>query len=230
MKKIVFKLKIIASCLLLTSCNFNKSENKVESTKTTNWKVFIPQNMEVTDSISCDFNKDKIDDIAFVLKSKKAVILKNDTICFGDSIYFPKKLIVLLNKQSKGYEKIIETSTIFGTCNWGIQGTDAYSNLTKRKNTLGIIFSSGGTLRTQYSYYFGLKKNDFELIGATSNEYQVPNPEQYITDINLLTGIKETYEGSGRKNYTKENIGKKQPIKLLTFEPLTNIDPLREDR
>ncbi len=229
MNRIKFILKLLIICLLI-SCNHSTSIKKVETSKATNWKAFIPTNMELMDSVSCDFDKDKVDDIAFVLKSKKPVILVNDTICFGDSIYFPKKLIVLLNKKLKGYEKVIETSTIFGTCNWGIQGSDPYLGLIKRKNSLGINFATGGTLRTSYTYYFRLEEKDFKLIGAFSDEYQVPNPTGYITDVNLLSGVKETYEENGRRDYRKENIEKKQSIRLATFEPLQRNDPLREDR
>ncbi len=103
----------------------------------------------------------------------------------------------------------------------------------------------GGTLRCELLYTIRFQNNDWYIIGATSNVYQVPYSDLYVTDINLVTGDRDSYVLKEKNSYNKRgkpNIGvlyrhkkfeyvrRKTPVKPLLkindLIPETEIDPL----
>ena len=211
------RCQLILVCLIMTiGCSKNKHSEINTNIKK---EQFIPKDWKILDSCSTDFNKDNIIDKVFVIQENKHTISRGNEECEGDSI-LKKEIIIRFGLGKEKYKTSLKTSKIFGKCNWGIQGTDAYSDISNRKNTFGITFTTGGTLRSNLSYYFRYQDNDWFLIGYDEITYQVPYEDKYIKEINFLTGKQITYEIIGEKktNTKSTNIGKKHLTKLIEFD------------
>lgn len=190
---------------------------------------FIPVNWNIHDSLLGDFNSDKLIDVALVIQSKQPLALK-DTVCFSDEPFYPKALIILFRQQDKSLQLSTTATRIFGDCNWGVQGSDPFDRIEKRRNTIGLIFMTGGTTRNQLSYYFRFQNNDWYLIGAESFQYWAGHTDGpgsfYSEEINFLLNEKVKYDADDKGNksgYKTVFIEKKQLIKLGDFSNETII-------
>ena len=190
---------------------------------------FIPANWNIRDSLSGDFNKDNLRDVAVVIQSKQP-LTSIDTVCFSNDPFYPKALIILLRQQDKSLQLSKRATKIFGDCNWGIQGSDPFDRIEERRNTIGLIFMTGGTTRNQLSYYFRFQNNDWYLIGAESFQYWAGHTDGpgsfYSEEINFLTSEKVKYnadEKGNKSEYKKTAIGRKPLIKLSDFSNETII-------
>lgn len=181
---------------------------------------FPPEGWKIVGSCSTDFNNDKIIDKAYVIQENKKTISKNDE-CTGEP-FNRKELIIQFGQSNGQYKTNYKTLKVFGECNWGIQGTDAFAEIGKRNNTLKLSFSTGGTLRSSLSYYFRYQDGDWFLIGYDEISYQVPYEDKYIKEINYLTGKQDSYEIiNGKSSPTKtSNIGKTRLLKLSEIDAL----------
>jgi hypothetical protein len=205
------KLLFLISLGIAIGCTKNKhselnNENIVEKFPPAGWKI--------VGSCSTDFNNDNIIDKAYVIQENKETISKEDE-CMGEPFH-KKELIIKFGLKNGAYTTNYKTSKVFGKCNWGIQGTDAFDGIGKRKSTLKLSFSTGGTLRSSLSYYFRYQDNDWFLIGYEEMTYQVPSEDKYIKEINYLTGKKDVYEIINGESSQHEisNIGKSGLLKL----------------
>lgn len=196
-------------------------------------KDFVPANWKIRDTISYDFNKDGLKDYAVVIESVRPVEIKHDTVCFSDEPFYPKLLFILLKKEDNTLILSSSNSKMFGQCNWGVQGEDPYVGISIHNNTLGVVFLTGGTERNEISYFFKYQNKDWYLTGASSFQYWAGHQGSYKVDINLVTGIKESYGQSGigkgkRDGYKKTVLTKKAPIKMNAFDDNYKL-PLNDD-
>jgi hypothetical protein len=190
---------------------------------------FVPLNWKIRDTISCDFNKDSLKDWAIVIETIKPLVFE-DTTCFSSEPFYPKMLIVIFKQSDETFQLSTFATKLFGNCNWGVQGLDPFDKIFVRRNTLGITFLTGGTLRNYISYFFRFQNNDWYLIGVDSLQYwagHTDGPDAFAyEDINLITGVKETYntdQHGKRKNYKKTLLEHKPLIKLSELDDNTSI-------
>lgn len=190
---------------------------------------FIPSGWTIRDTVVCDFNKDSLIDVAIVIETKQPLIFE-DTTCFSTQPFFPKMLIVLLRQPDKTLQLKTTAKKLFGNCNWGVQGLDPFEKLDWNRNTLGITFLTGGTLRNWLTYYFRLQDNDWFLIGAESFQYSSGHTDGkdafYTEKLNFLTGTKESYNEDQNKkqnSYKKTTFEMKPLIKLTDFNENTSL-------
>jgi hypothetical protein len=217
-KKMKHKLLLIY-LVILVGCTKNKNS---EINNNNIAQKFPAEGWKIVGSCSTDFNNDKIIDKAYVIQENKTTVSKDDE-CIGES-FNRKELIIKFGQNSGEYKTNYKTSKVFGKCNWGIQGTDAFGKIGNRKNTLKLSFSTGGTLRSSLSYYFRYQDGDWFLIGYDEMTYQVPYEDKYIKEINYLTGMQESYEIIDGKSSQPEisNIGKAKLLKLSELDASTD--------
>ena len=184
---------------------------------------FIPKDWKVRQSIFGDLNKDNLEDCVLVIETIKPLKF-DDKVCFSSELFYPKMLVILFkNLDNKLYLSTVATK-LFGECNWGVQGSDPFDNIFIRRNTLGITFLTGGTLRNYTSYILRFQNNDWFLVGEDNLEYWAGHTEGEgafgYKNINYLTGTKETYETNQR--------GDKTNIKRVKYkhENLRNLKTL----
>jgi hypothetical protein len=148
-----------------------------------------------------------------------------DTTCFSDQPFYPRMLITVFRLAEDNFKTSAVATKIFGNCNWGIQATDPYEELSKRGTTFSIVFSDGGTLRNIRTHYFRYQNGDWYLIGASELIYWAGHPGTYFEDLNLVSGIKhiiERDEPRGKDISGKKCFFKPEPlIKLADFTPET---------
>lgn len=183
---------------------------------------FVPKGWERRDTVTADWNGDGLTDAALVVERTEGVVMPGNS-CESDEKFQPKMLLILFRQPDQTYRLSLTATRLFGDCNWGVQGFDAYTGLSTRRNTLGIEFLTGGTNRNVLSYFARYQNNGWYVIGARSNTYWAGHMEtgEGITDINLVTGVRESYrtEASGKRTgYRKDNIGKRE-IRLEALSP-----------
>ncbi|WP_291103272.1 MULTISPECIES: hypothetical protein [unclassified Flavobacterium] len=190
---------------------------------------FIPTDWTILDTISGDFNKDSLNDIAVVIQTKKPLLFEDKT-CFSTEPFYPKILIILLRQTDKTFQLSTTATKLFGNCNWDIQGQEPFEKIEVRRNTLGIKFLTGGTSRNSLSYYFRLQNNEWYLIGAESFQYWAGHTNGkdafYNEKINFVTSEKEMYnEDQNRKknSYKKTKLKQKPLIKMMNFDENSSI-------
>lgn len=199
-----------------------------------NISAFTPRYWTVRDSTCCDFNKDGLEDMAIVLQTKQPVPL-SDTTGFSTQPFYPKILAIALQQPCGSFQLSCSETKLFGTCNWGVQGQDPFQKLSQRRNTLGITFMTGGTMRNTLTYYFKFQDTDWMLIGAESYQYWAGHTDDkeafYNEVLNLVTGVREASfeDGNHKRTSYKKTIFKKQPlIRLSEFSQDSNIPFLDE--
>lgn len=198
-----------------------KSTHHTIHTKASDEK-FPPKGWKIIGSCAADFNKDNFLDKAYVIQEEKETSIGADDECIAGDPYYRKELIIKFGLSTGGYTINHKSTAIFGTCNWGIQGSDPFDEISTRKNTLKLAFSTGGTLRSHLSYYFRFQENDWFLIGYEEETYQVPYLDQYIMEINYLTGKQINYEIIKGKR-SKSEITTLQRTKLSTLDGINAL-------
>lgn len=218
----ILKMKNILVIILTLSAIFcfsqidNYKFPKIKSTAK-NKSDFIPVDWTIRDSVSGDFNKDNLKDIAVVIQTKKPLLFEDKT-CFSTEPFYPKILIILLRQTDKTLLLSTTNTKLFDNCNWGVQGSDPFEKIEVRRNTLGIQFMTGGTSRNYITYYFRFQNNDWYLIGADSFQFWAGHTEGkdafYNEKINYVTGEKEMYneDQNGKKNGCKKTKIQQTPL------------------
>ncbi|MGX7667601.1 hypothetical protein [Flavobacterium pedocola] len=216
-----YKLLLLISFGITMSCSKNKeAENKPSEKKdaainsTTVSEHFPPAGWKIVGSCATDFNNDTILDKAYVIEEDKETIPK-EAECMGEPFH-KKELLIKFGAKNGTETTNFKTSKVFGKCNWGIQGADAFDEIGNRKNTLKLSFSTGGTYRSSLSYYFRYQDNDWFLIGYEEVSYDISHEGQSVKEINYLTGKQDVYETLNGKNSKHEisNIKKSGLLKL----------------
>jgi hypothetical protein len=220
-KRVDSKTKIMQQKLLLIflTISIGFTKNKCPEIKKSIEEKFPPVGWKIVGSCSADFNNDKIDDKAYVIQENKETVSK-DLKKIGREPFYRKELIIKFGLNGGGYKTNLKTSKVFGEWNWGIQGTNPFDEIGRRKNTLKLSFSTGGTLRSSFSYYFRYQDGDWFLIGYDEVTYQVPYQDKYFKEINYLTGMKKSYEVvNGKSSQPKIlNLGKSRLLKLSEID------------
>jgi hypothetical protein len=176
---------------------------------------FVPLKWKIRDSVSGDFSYAKLQAVVLIVQTVDSV-QAIDSDCLSDAPFFPKMAIVLLKNQNNSYKVSAQATKMFGDCNWGIQGHDPFEKVIKKKNSFGIQFSSGGTLRNFETYWFQFRNNDWYLVGTINETYQQGQPEISVENSNLILGIKESYTGNSGSI-------KKREYKKVFFKPIKDI-------
>ena len=180
---------------------------------------FIPSGWKIVDSVSSDFNKDGLKDIAMVISTIDSIQVQDTDCDVSSEPYYAKMLIIVFRNLDNTFKLSITNTKLFGDCNWGIQESDPYDKIFVRRNSFGIEFSTGGTLRENSTYFFSYLNHDWFLIGESSFEYWAGHDGSYSVDINLQTGIKISYEqsgiGSGKKTHYKKIVLGVKPLKKM---------------
>lgn len=223
MKKLLLFITLIPVGIII-SCSKNKDSVNKNSEKKGNPVInknagenFPPVGWEIVSSCSTDFNNDDIIDKAFVIQEKKETI-PNEEECMG--VPFHKKELIIKFGSKDGTETTnLKTTKVFGKCNWGIQGADAFDEIGNRRNTLKLSFSTGGTYRSSLSYYLRFQDNNWFLIGYEEISYDISHDGQYIKEINYLTGKQDVYEIINNKR-SKHEITTIEEAELLKLEEL----------
>lgn len=183
---------------------------------------FIPIGWKLKDTVSGDFNLDKQNNLVMVIERRDSLSFE-DTICFGREPFYPRMLITVFKQAGEDYKTSVIATNMFGTCNWGIQGTDPYDGLSKRGATFVIEFSDGGTLRNIWTYYFTFQNGHWFLIGASRLTYWAGHPGAYFEDLNLVSGIKHVI---GRNKPRGKDISfEKSSFKPEPLVQLTELTP-----
>src|SRR6478609_967834 len=127
----------------------------------TNPDEFPPKGWELLSQGAVDFNKDEICDYVYVIQEKEVTKSSEDGNCAGagGKPYHRKELIIKFGLKD-GMETVLRTSKVFGKCNWGVQGTDAFVEVGTRRNTIKLSFLIGGSLRSKLDYYFRYQDAD----------------------------------------------------------------------
>ncbi len=235
-KEMKYKLLLLISFGITISCSKSKdSENKYSEKKDTEINIknigenFPPVGWEIVGSCSTDFNNDNIIDKAYVIQENRETIPKEDE-CMSEP--FHKKELIIKFGLKNGAEKTnYKTSKVFGKCNWGIQGSDAFDEIGIRKNTLKLSFSTGGTYRSSLSYYFRYQDNDWFLIGYEEISYDISHDGEYIKEINYLTRKQDVYEIiNGKSSQHKiSNIEKSGLLKLGELDISEHYNTIGEE-
>jgi hypothetical protein len=192
-------------------------------------KDFTPQHWIVRDSVIADFNGDSLNDYAIVVESNQMTTVLSK-ICDGIDSFTPKLLLVVLGKRNGTFELSARATEIFGDCNWGLQGFDPFQRLEQRRNTLGIKFLTGGTLRDWITYYFRLQNAEWYLIGAERYMYWANHTDEddafYHEKINFITREKETYntnQAGKQTHYQKSSIPASNLFKIADLNFFSEI-------
>lgn len=197
-KRIFFGL--IAFLFVLSCKNSKKINNtekvisKISQKRDSTIKDFIPKGWKVVAITSLDLNGDEKLDYVIVTKSGKAIDRSSDTSYYGNQFFHEKKLLILFQKGKNNFEKKIETSTIFGMNNWGIDHGDAFYRLYKENNTFSIEFVTGGREHSFYKYSFQFLNKTFKLIA-------IDGFFENFNSLNLIKGIKSQFQS----DYNLEN-------------------------
>lgn len=185
-------ISAVALSIGLTSCQTSDNSNKsslellVSSKKDSSIRDFIPKNSKIIALSSVDLNDDKKTDYIIVTESLNSINQSLESASEESQIISQKKLIVLFQITKGNFSKQIETSTIFGTSNWGIQGSDAFFGVKKEKNSFWMRFIAGGSAHYSYEYRFKYIDNSFKLI-------EVKGDFESFTSIDLIKGIKKNF-------------------------------------
>ncbi|HVA97834.1 MAG TPA: hypothetical protein VNG53_02985 [Bacteroidia bacterium] len=188
-------------------------------------KNFVPTNWKILDSIvPFNLTKENIKGFAMVIEANDSLSF-NDTICFSDQPFYPKMLLIVFKQPNGKFTLSTISSKIFGQCNWGIGGSDPFNGISIKRDTLDVQFLDGGTQRNYTSYLFSYQKNNWYLVEAEGFGFEVGQDGSTTENLNLVTGVKESYQQSGIgdgkiTNDTKINI---------SIEPLIKIEDIDEE-
>jgi hypothetical protein len=197
---------------------FNKSGKTI--------KDFIPSNWFLKDSTVGDLNGDKIPDLAMVVEYKDTIeeIRPDSTVNKAS----PRILLILFkNPHSSLYDLFLQNNSFIIRCGESGMDPEAYGKLSISKRVLFIEFDF---IRGMSIYRFRYQKEDFYLIGATSNG--VAGGRFYGTDVNFLTKKAKLTTGEISGEHEKvewrtiltQSLPKLEDLKMLfTIEVLHDI-------
>ena len=192
--------------LLANYRNLNSQEislpeikNQINSLGDLKWK-----NWTILQKAEGDLNKDRKDDLVFILKHKSEEENYSST---------PRVLVIYFKEGINSY-KLVESNSryILKKDEGGVMG-DPFQSISINRNSILISTSGGSRERWGYVHRFNFRNNGFYLIGSTETLYDSLNGDSTIRDTNLLTGKTEiTIEKENSKTIKKvEN----NPIKPL---------------
>jgi len=189
---------------------------------------FVPKGYVIFDTIYGDLNKDKLDDLVFIIKgTDKSKVIQDENR--GQLDRNRRCIIVLLNK-NEGYELAVKNYDCFSSENE--DGGAYFAPELSVEITKDKLFISYGYGRYGYwQYMFRLQDNDLALIGydSSSNNGPVVNVE---TSINFLTRKKITNVNTNENADSGEEVFEKTEAKiirskLMKLSEIKDFDELR---
>lgn len=201
-------------------CQDNDLQYPVIPKKSVSSQDFVPNSWKIIDSAFGILSSSEIKNYVFVLQSKEPRKL-SDSTCDSPEPFYPKMLIILAkNFKSKFYLLSAVGEKFFGHCNWGIQGSDPFDKIFIEHKSLAIQFFTGGTLRSQLTFYFQLVRGHWYLTKGMDYTYQQGQPGARVEEIDLIGNLKHIYsidEKHKRTQFKKIRISYKLEDTLETF-------------
>lgn len=156
---------------------------------------FVPQNMQIIDSIRGDLNKDGIPDLAFVLENTKECITQEDDFC-----PHPRTLaIAFANADNSGYTLVLQADR-FILNRYSPQEDEPFEGLSVKRRSLFINFrlwtAAGSWYAGTETYVFRWQNQQFELIGQASDTYHRATGKRVKQSVNYSTQKNHTAETS----------------------------------
>lgn len=197
-------------------------------------EAFVPENIEIHDRISGDFNADGLDDEIIVLIDKKE---KED----DQYNYDCNRPLIILQKTKTGYILSGKCNEAILCKNCGGAFGDPYESISLKKNVLNISHYGGSAHRWSRDYTFRFQRNQWVLIGASESSYWslgecdgiVGDAGYNLYEVNFSTSkvhIIRTH-GDECKPYKDEwkAFKRKFPVTLNQFDVDKNYFPLKVD-
>ncbi|MEO9021186.1 MAG: hypothetical protein ABI237_14305 [Ginsengibacter sp.] len=220
MKKILIFILSLVPVICFPQINqFQYPEIKKEGKNITD---FVPKGWTIMDEVSGEFNLDKLNDIALIIKSNK--VLNADSTDPGSG-FAPKILMILFKQPDKTWKLSCVATKIFDTTQAGVQNCHPYKGIKAMHDTLTITFATGGTVVDNTTYYFRFQNNDWCLVGKYMKEDDMQKSMGvYLVSyesVNFISGKVESgkYDPDTKRNkYDEKEIKVKPLIKLSEFD------------
>ena len=174
-------------------------KNRISDMSELKWKEWT-----ILQKAEGDLNKDRKDDLVFILKHKSEDENYQST---------PRVLVIYFKENSNSY-KLFESNSkyILKKDEGGVMG-DPFQSISINRNSILITHSGGSRERWGYIHRFNFRNNGFYLIGSTETLFDSLAGDSTIKDTNLLTGKTEiTIEKEKSKTIKKVEMS---PIKSL---------------
>lgn len=171
---------------------------------------FVPKDWAIIKSDTGDLNKDKLDDLAFVIEYQKDK--KEDDYGVG----YPRILVVVFQKDGE-YQLSIQNNKFIMLADEGGMMGDPFEDLFIKKGVLNINFTGGSSELWSFYYKFRFQNDDWYLIGEDNNDFNRNTGEYRSESINYSTSKMQTKSGKeGGKETEKWTDLEKKPLKKLS--------------
>jgi len=175
--------------------------------------AFVPEHWQIIKADTGDLNKDKKDDIVFVMEYIKGYPNIDD----HHNKALPRVLVVLFQAE-EGYSKALQHNKfIMNAAQGGTMG-DPFSQLFIRRGVLNIEFMGGSRELWIYDYKFRFQDNDWYLIGHDDKTYDRLTGDYTETSQNYLTHKQKFTRGSEAKKtkpFVKWTDLEKKPLRKI---------------
>jgi hypothetical protein len=185
---------------------------------------FVPAGFAIAKSVTGDLNADGVADAAVHIKgTSKKFLNPNDGL--GTDIYDtnPRILLVLVRDKAAGTYRLAEQSNTFIIPPDSPVRAEPFSDMSIRNGVLRLDFelwqSAGGWGRTDASYKFRYRGDEFQLIGADITELMRNTGETETRSYNFLTNRLKISTGNFTDNKKEKVVWKTLPRReLKTFK------------
>lgn len=161
-------MKILFIGLIISISNISFSQNL---------QSFIPLNYEIFDSLSFDFNEDKISDKILILER-----VVNDEDSF--SVQSKRPFLILQGIGNSKYKlKLRNDNIILDAQSGGMYG-DPYQGMNADNNSIGIFHHGGTSWRWDINdnYIYNKEKDTWYLINETTSSFWLFNIDSTYTE------------------------------------------------
>lgn len=189
---------------------------------------FIPKGYDTILTTKGDLNKDSVDDLVLVLKSR----MEPETGVESDPDSIPPRLLIVLLKTNSGFQLAgkSDQAILCKACG-GVFG-DPLDGVSVEKGLLIIYHYGGSAWRWSDTRKFRYQKDGFYLIGQTTYSYWNVDLCESLDefsgtnykDVNLVTGAYEEKKVSEEGCRLIVNKKGKQPVK-----PLVKLEKFKID-
>ncbi|MEO9021185.1 MAG: hypothetical protein ABI237_14300 [Ginsengibacter sp.] len=187
---------------------------------------FVPKGWIILKSAKGDLNRDKLNNIAFVLQHRDSVsLIKNDD-GYSDTVITQPRILVIAfyNKATKKYD-LNEQSNSFILYHDNPTIDDPFQIISIANKVLqidfSIFYSMGSWEMSSNSYKFRFQDNEFKLIGADYNSTMRNTGETEDRSYNFLTKKVAITTGNISDDKQKTEWKSIDYKKLKTFKTFT---------
>jgi hypothetical protein len=199
----------------------------------TSLESFVPQGWKIIDTAYGDLNKDRRDDIAFVMEYKDSV---SESISCQDEhdsdVSKPRILVILLrNLTADDYQLSVQNNTfIMRNGIGGFFDPLDLGGIEIIKGILDIHFYGGGGSRFSYSYKFRYQNKNWLMIGAENIGYSTTGGDFEEVSYNFLSHKAKLITGADffdEKAKTQTKWIKLNPELVITLNSLLKVGCLQ---